>query len=65
MSADDHLGLAIQQGGQRRQGGPDPAVVHDPVAVERNVEVVTHQHPLARNLEIIDRLHREISFGRR
>jgi hypothetical protein len=63
MSADDHLGVAIEQSGQRRHGGPDPAVVRDAVAaVERHVEVVAHQYPLACDREVIDCLHNELSF---
>jgi hypothetical protein len=62
MSADDHLGVAVQQGSQVRQRGPDPAVVGDAAAVERHIEIVAHQHALACNHEVVDCLHREISF---
>ena len=62
VSADDHLGAAIEQGGQGRQRGPDPAVVRDTAAVERHVEVIAHQYPLAYDVEVIDCLHDEISF---
>jgi hypothetical protein len=47
MSADDHLGVAVQEGGKGRQRGPDPAVIGDAAAVERHVEIDTHQHALA------------------
>ena len=58
MSADDHLGVAVQQGGQGRERGPDPAVIGDAAAVERHVEIDAHQHALACNHEVVDCLHR-------
>ena len=62
MSADDHLGVAVQQGGQGRQRGLDPAVIGNAAAVERDVEIDAHQHALACNHQVVDCLHREISF---
>ena len=62
MSADDHLGVAVQERGQSRERGPDPAVIGDAAAVERHVEIVAHQHVLACDHEVVDCLHREISF---
>jgi hypothetical protein len=66
VSADDHPGAAADQCGQGRQAGPDPAVIRDPVAVQRHVQVGAHQHPPALDRDIIDRLHHHhISSSRR
>ena len=66
VRADDNPGTAADQRGQRRQAGPDPAVVRDPVAVQRHVEVRAHQDAPALDRDIIDRLHHHaISSSRR
>jgi hypothetical protein len=66
VRADDHPGAAADQRGQRRQASPDPAVIRDPVAVQRHVEVRAHQDAPALDRDIIDRLyHHAISSSRR
>ena len=58
VGAHDHPGAPAGQGGQRRQAGPDPAVVGDHLAVERHVEVGAQQDHPARHVEIVGPLHR-------
>jgi hypothetical protein len=57
VSADDHLGVALHQRGEGRQGSPDTAIIGDLVAVQRHVEIGAHQHALVRDRQVIDRFH--------
>ena len=43
---EDERRAALAQRLDRRQRGPDPRVVGDPAALERNVEVDPDEHPL-------------------
>ncbi len=57
----DHPGAGVGQPGDRGHRGPDPAVVGDPGAVQRHVEVGADQHPPARHPlgeQVVERLHR-------
>jgi len=38
----------------RRHGGPDPRIIGDLAALERDVEVHPHQHPFALDVDIVD-----------
>ena len=63
VRADDHLRAGPHQRAQRRQDGPDPAVVADlpGLLVERDVQVGAHQHAPTRHplgeqvVEVTDR----------
>ena len=54
---DQHPGAAFPQLVDRRQAGPDAAVVGDRGAVQRHVQVGPQQHDLARDVERVDALH--------
>jgi hypothetical protein len=47
MRDDQHPGAGRGELGDGRHAGPDPAVVGDPVTVQRDVQVGAHQHALA------------------
>ena len=57
----DHPGTGVGEPGDRGHRGPDPPVVGDPGAVQRDVEVGADQHPPARHPlgeQVVERLHR-------
>ena len=58
VRADHDRGVPVEQRVQRRQAGPDLAVVGDPAAIERHVQVGAHQDTPAGHVQVIDRLHR-------
>lgn len=59
VGGDDHLGAALDELGDRRGDGADPAVVGDAGAVQRHVQVGADEDPLTGYLEVVDRLHEE------
>jgi hypothetical protein len=48
---------AVEQRGQRRDAGTDLAVIGDPRAIERDVQVGAHHDPPAAHLQVLDRPH--------
>jgi hypothetical protein len=50
MRRDGHPGSRVEQRPDLRDARPDPAVVGDPVTVERHVEVAAYQDALARQV---------------
>ena len=57
----DHPGAGVGQPPDGRDAGPDPAVVGDPGAVERDVEVGPDEHPLA--VQVAELLDQRVDAG--
>jgi hypothetical protein len=57
MAGEDEPGAPLAQRLDRRQRGADARVVRDPPVGERHVEVDAHEHPLALDVEVVERPH--------
>ena len=54
VAREDHPRPAVEQGHDRRQGGPDPGVVGDLAVGEGDVEVDADEDPLPGGIEVAD-----------